>query len=224
MKSILSLFMLLCVLAAAAVAQDAGKEKETKPEAPKVETPAAPAKKVPARVKGQPLAFPEVDGWTKGDLVKYPQAELGYSVNYDGKSGSRVSVYVYNGGRTDIRNSLTGAVKEEIDRAKAEIDAVAEMGVYSDVKVVSDEKMKLGGKSGKIDVLRKALSFKARGTELHSEIIIFPFEGDFVKIRATRPRTAGVEAEDAVKALFSEIDAFFVMYMDISDAARTAVH
>jgi hypothetical protein len=129
---------------------------------------------------------------------------------------------VYNGGRKDIRNTLTGAVKDEIERAKAEIDAVAEMGVYSDVKVEKDETTQVGGRSGKIETLHKVISMKARGNAVHSEIFVFPFEGNFVKIRATRPKLSGKDAEEAVARLLGEIDAMFVMYMKISDASRSA--
>jgi len=219
--SILSLILTFSLFSAFTAAQSEAKDQKTKPEVPKLEKPATPAK--PARAKNEPLDFPEVDGWTKGDVQKYPQAELGYSVNYDAKGSNRVTVYVYNGGRKDIRNSLAGAVKDEIEQAKSEIDAMAEMGVYSDVKVEKDEKTKVGGKAGKIDTLHKVLSFKARGNQLHSEIYIFPFEGNFVKIRATRPKAGGPADEEAVVRLLAEIEAMFVMYMDISDATRTAL-
>lgn len=230
---ILSLMLLLSLFSAIAVAQDnKDKDKDKKP-APDVQKPvpdvskadkiAPTLKPAPLRKKGEPLDLPEVDGWEKAETVKYPQRELGYIINYDRAGGSRVSVYVYNGGRTDIKNSLTGPVKEEIERAKAEIDTIAEMGLYTEVKVISDEKTKLGGKTGKIDVLRKVLSYKARGNALHSEIIIFPFEGDFVKFRATRPKATGLEGEEAVNKLLAELEAFFLMYMEISDAAKTAV-
>ncbi|HMQ03220.1 MAG TPA: hypothetical protein PKD26_04835 [Pyrinomonadaceae bacterium] len=182
----------------------------------------APSKQVLKRSGDGTLEFPEIDGWVKGTLVKYPQKELGYGLNYDAERGNRVSIYVYNGGRKDIGKSLEGVVKDEIERAKAEIDMVAEMGAYTDVKVIKDERTMLGGKAGKIETLRKILSFKSRGVELHSEIIIFPFEGNFVKLRATRPVSLGTTGEEAVARLMTEIEKFFLMYMDISDATKTA--
>lgn len=220
---VLSVAASVFTLSAVAVAQDPAKDPKVKPEAPKTEAPAKPAKPAPARSKGEPLEFPEVEGWTKSGVVKYPQREMGYSVNYDADDGSRLTVYVYNNGRNDIKNSLSGPVKEEIEMAKAGIDALAEMGRYSDVKVEKDEKTKLGGKNGKIDVLRKVLSLKANGSPLHSEIMIFPFEGNFVKFRATRPKSAGTTSEEALTNLLAEIESVFVMYMNIADTARTAV-
>lgn len=229
---LLTLSLILSAFAFSALAQEPAKDPKAKTEAPKTETPktAAPAKPeadktakpTPLRPKGAQIDFPEVEGWTKGEVIKYPQREMGYSVNYDAADGTRVSVYVYNNGRSDIKNSLAGPVTEEVEMAKAGIDAMAEMGHYTDVKVVKDEKTKLGGKTGKIEVLRKSLSFKTNGNELHSEIIIFPFEGNFIKFRATRPKSAGAAAEEAVNRLLAEIEAMFLMYMDISDASRTA--
>lgn len=220
----LSLIIALSVFTASAIGQEPSKEDKTKPtqkDTQKIEK-TTEQPKAPARTKGEPLEFPDVEGWTKGATLKYPQRELGYGLNYDADGGSRVSIYVYNNGRKDIKNTLTGAVKEEIENAKAGIDAMVEMGAYSEVKVLKDEKSKLGGKDGKIEVLRKVMSLKAGNTQLHTEIILFPFEGDFIKIRASRPKSLGPEAEAAMNKLFAEIEAFFVMYMDIAGASRTA--
>lgn len=222
---LLVLSLLMSVFTLSALAQDPVKDPKTKPEPPKTETPVKPdAEKAvkPARAKGAELDFPDVEGWKKGQVVKYPQREMGYSVNYDAADGARVSVYVYNNGRSDIKNSLAGPVAQEIEMAKAGIDAMAQMGRYTDVKVEKDEKTKLGGKNGKIEVLRKVISMKANETALHSEIIIFPFEGNFIKFRATRPKSGGAAGEEAVNKLLAEIEAMFLMYMDISDASRTA--
>ncbi|MEO7673585.1 MAG: hypothetical protein ABIU09_05855 [Pyrinomonadaceae bacterium] len=216
-------FALLLLLVPATLAQD-NKDKPKTPETEKnvAPTPQKPANPTPLRQKGSPLQFPEVDGWEKSELKKYPQPELGYSVNYDAEGGNRVSIYVYNGGRKDIRDSLGGAVKSEIERAKAEIYAVAEMGVYSDVKEEKSDTTKIGGASGKIDTLRKVLSYKSRGAAQHSEIYIFPFEAHFVKVRATRPKSLGKEAEEAVTKLLAEIETLFLKYLEMHDAARSA--
>ena len=100
---ILALAMALFALSAAG--QDPARDTKTKPDAPKTEapktdapktdSPAKPdagksAKTAPTRAKGAPIDFPEVDGWKKSGLLKYPQRELGYSVNYDAEDGSRV--------------------------------------------------------------------------------------------------------------------------------------
>lgn len=90
----LSLVLLVSLFAAAAFGQQPGKDEKVKPDAPKVEKPTInekpPATKAPARSKGEPLEFPDVEGWEKSETIKYPQRELGYSVNYDADGGNRV--------------------------------------------------------------------------------------------------------------------------------------
>lgn len=216
----LSLLIATALLTSVATAQP-GKGAKTVPQDPKTKN---SIKKLPPRAAGEPVAFPDVAGWAKDELIVYPQRAAGYGINYDAADDSRVSIYVYNAGRNDISNSLAGPVKEEIEAAKEGVDALAEMGGYTDVRVVKDEKIKLGGKAGKIDVLRKVLSFKVGGNAMHSEIILFPFEGNFVKIRITRPMAAGQKAADAVDRLMAELESMFVAYMDLADAARTAVN
>lgn len=218
------LFALLVLLVPVTLAEDTKEKREAPKTEQKMPKDSQSPKSSATRSRGSLIEFPDVEGWVKGELVKYPQRELGYSVNYDAPGGNRVSIYVYNGGRKDIKNSLGGAVKDEIERAKAEIYAVAEMGLYSDVKEEKSETTKVGGTAGKIETLRKTLSYKSRGAAQHSEIYIFPFEANFVKIRATRPKSAGKEAEEAVSRLMSEIDALFIKYMEMPDAARTATH
>ncbi len=217
--ALLSFAALMAVAVTTSLAQDPDTKQKPKQETPKAES---PSKQPPKRSNDGVLDFPDVEGWEKGSVVKYPQVQLGYSVNYDGDLGNRVSIYVYNAGRKDIGKSLEGAVKQEVERAKAEIDMIAEMGAYSDVKVIKDERSMLGGKSGKIETLRKVLTFKVRGAEQHSEIIIFPFEGNFVKLRATWPRRLGPDAEAAAAQLMGEIERFFLMYIEISEATKVA--
>jgi len=48
----------------------------------------------------------------------------------------------------------------------------------------------------------------ARGNKLHSEIYLFPYQGYFVKIRATRTKANEKSADFAT--LLSEIDALFL--------------
>lgn len=90
-RTILSLAISLTLFSAFAAAQREATDQKPKPAIPKPEAPAAkPAK--PARLKNEPLEFPEVEGWTKGGVQRYPQPQLGYSVNYDAKGSNRVTV------------------------------------------------------------------------------------------------------------------------------------
>ncbi len=155
--------------------------------------------------------FPEVEGWLLSPKIVYPQAALGYSVNYESeKLGARVTVYVYNGGRSSIPNSLTGAVAEELERARAEIMAVVEAGFYERATPRASETITLGGGDGNVKALYAYYEIAARGRTLDSEIYLFPYNNHFVKFRATLPKGGNVEEKAAAfSALLDAMDELF---------------
>lgn len=154
------------------------------------------------------VEFPEVDGWELSEKHKYPTDALGYSVNYESRSGGRVTVYVYNGGRKTIPNLLTGVVADEMDRAKSDIKAAVDAGAYESAKLIKSEPITLGGTTGSLKVLYTGFDLAARGNKLHSEIYLFPYQNYFVKIRATRAKAN--EKSPDFAALLAEIDALFL--------------
>lgn len=166
-------------------------------------------KPTPDNGKKSEIAFPDVAGWTKGEKTKYPTNDLGYSVGYTGK-GAAVTVYVYNGGNKSIPNDLTGIVKAELERAKSDIFAAERAGYYTDVEEVKSDTAIVGGQKGKVKALRALFTLTARGMEMNSEIYIFPYENNFIKIRATHPKSSiiAIPEEDLIKLLF-EIDSMF---------------
>lgn len=133
------------------------------------------------------LTFPNVEGWDKSAITTYPYAELGYSINYESEEGGRLTVYVYNGGKTKIpTGSKDKIIKDEIDRAKFEIYQVEIMGKYKDVKELKSETVNLGGLTGKVESLHSLFSFTAGKDKLTSDIFLFGYQNHFIKIRATR--------------------------------------
>jgi len=155
------------------------------------------------------IVFPEVEDWQKGDEVTYPSPELGYSVTYQSTEGGRVTVYVYNAGLKNIPNDVNDRIiKNEIERAKNEIIQIGKAGYYDDVKEVKSETVTLGGKDGRIKALRSLFYFKVRGEAMDSEIYIFGYKNNFIKIRSTRPKTEGA-ANAALAELLAEIDKMF---------------
>lgn len=155
------------------------------------------------------VEFPEVDGWELSEKMTYPSPDLGYSVNYESPSGGRVTVYVYQGGRKSIPNELTGVVANELKRAKSDIKTAVEAGLYQEAKELVSETVTLGGEKGAVKALHSGYMLKARGTELDSHIYIFPYQNYFIKIRATRRKTADSEANEAITELFAELDLLF---------------
>lgn len=167
----------------------------------------SPEKKDPEKIlsqnnKDQEIQLPEVEGWTRGEILRYPDKRMGYGVNYDSQDAGRVSIYIYNLGMTKIPDGAENdVVKEEIERAKAEIFTVGRMGLYQDVKDVKSEIIALGGKDGKLKARHSLLNFILKGKSMNSEIYLFGLRNNFVKIRATYPK-AETDFENAALADF----------------------
>ena len=154
------------------------------------------------------VSFPKIGGWTLTPRYVYPRPELGYSVSYESPEGGRVTVYVYNGGLTKIPNDLGGVVADEMNRAKGDIQAAVNAGIYENAKSVRSETINFGGPNGRVKTLYASYDLAARGNQLHSEIYLFPYQNYFVKIRATRPKASA--ANPAVVELLTELDILFL--------------
>lgn len=156
------------------------------------------------------INFPDVEGWQTGDTTRYPTAELGYSIGYKSDAGEVVTIYVYNGGKKKIADGIDDkVVKNEIKQAGSDIEALGEAGHYSNVKKIKDETVTLGGTSGKTKTLFSLYTFKIRGRDVESEIYLFGYQNNFIKIRATRPKSADGKASEDFTNLLSELDKLF---------------
>ncbi len=183
-----------------------------------IETPATKIEKsekpnkstAPLTLKDLLIEFPDVDGWEKSEIQKYPTAELGYSVNYESAEGGRVTIYVYNGGKKNISSDIADKViKNEVESAKSDIRQLGKAGYYDNVREIKSDAVTLGGTAGKIKALHSLFNFSARGQDLTSEIYLFGYKNDFIKIRATRPMNEDKTENKAISKLLAEIDALF---------------
>lgn len=155
------------------------------------------------------LLFPEVEGWEIGEVATYPTAELGYSVPYQSETAGVVTFYVYNGGLSSIADGIDDQnVKNEIRKAESDIIAYGDAGYYQDVKLVKSESVILGG-SGTRKVLYSLFSFKVRGTEVDSEIYLFGYKNNFIKIRLTRAKGKDGAGNPEVDKLLLEVGKIF---------------
>jgi len=155
------------------------------------------------------LAFPEVAGWEKGDPYIYPIAGAGYSVNYDSPTSGRVTVYAYDNGLKKIPNELKGVVAEELEMAKGGILSAVRSGIYSNVKEGKTETIVLGGTNGKVSALRSAFTLTRGDSNMRSDIVLFPYKNQFIKLRITRPMATGKADDDSYAGLLTELDRFF---------------
>jgi len=156
------------------------------------------------------IEFPEIEGWDRGSIRTYPSAELGYSIGYQSEQGGAVTIYVYNGGLKSIPGDINDkAIKNEIDRAKNEIIQIGKMGIYEDVKEVKNDTVTLGGTAGKVKALRSLFYFKVKGDEVDSEIYLFSYNNNFIKIRSTRPKSENGTENKVLTSFLAEIDKLF---------------
>ena len=208
--TIIAVFLVLCALPALVAAQDKGAPGKPKDEKTEITVPNKTDEKNNKKLTlNDVIVFPEVEDWQKGDEVKYPTPELGYSVTYESTEGGRVTVYVYNGGLKKIPDGVDDQiVKNEIERAKNEIIQIGKAGLYQGVKEVKNETVTLGGASGKVKALRSLFYFKVRGEAVDSEIYLFGYKNNFIKIRSTRPKSEGAQ-NAMVASLLAEIDKMF---------------
>jgi hypothetical protein len=158
----------------------------------------------------QKIGFPEVGGWEKGDAATYPTNELGYRVPYRSETGGIVTIYVYNGGNSKIAYGIEDEkVKAEITKAENDIKAYGEAGYYQDVMLVKNDTVVLGGNRGTTKALYSLFAFKVRGAEVDSEIYLFGYPNNFIKIRATRAKGKNGADNSEVEKLLTEVGKLF---------------
>lgn len=208
-----ALFLMLSGGAAVSAQDSGGKppstDKTEKPEKDK-KNPKTADGLAPVTLRDLAVNFPDVDGWEKSEIQKYPTEELGFSINYESETGGRVTIYVYNGGKKNIPDDVSDKIiATEFGNAKNDIRKIADMGYYQNVKEAKNDTVTLGGTGGKVKALRALYNLSAGGQDLTSEIYIFGHQNRFIKIRATRPRDKDEKGNQAVTNLLAEIDTMF---------------
>ncbi|MEZ5429412.1 MAG: hypothetical protein R2747_24395 [Pyrinomonadaceae bacterium] len=160
--------------------------------------------------RGVEVEFPEIEGWEKGEITTYPTAQLGYSIVYQSAEGGTVTIYVYGGGVSKIADGIDDKnVKNEIKKAKNDIVLIGERGIYKNVKEIKDDTVTLGGRDGKVKALYSLFNFEIQGRQVDSEIYLFGYHNNFIKIRATRAKSKNNEPNEAITTLLAEIDKLF---------------
>ncbi|MEZ5345248.1 MAG: hypothetical protein R2681_06785 [Pyrinomonadaceae bacterium] len=155
-------------------------------------------------------ALPDVDGWKKGEVVKYATEELGYSVGYQSAEGGTVTIYFYHGG---VKNIPDGAdnriVKAELEKAESDIIAYGEMGYYQNVKKMSSGIDMLGLENGIVETQHANFDIEVRGVKMTSDIYLFGKDKYFVKFRASRRKGDGITPNKVFADFMAKMDEYF---------------
>lgn len=156
------------------------------------------------------IIFPDIKGWTRGDITTFPTAELGYSIGYESREGGRITVYVFDMGEEEIADGVeSDKVKAELAEAERQIQAAVDAGYYADLVKIKSETITLGGKDGKVKSLYTRYGFTVRGNDLTSEIYVFGYKNNFIKFRATRPKEDAKSKNKAMKAFHKAMNELF---------------
>jgi hypothetical protein len=156
------------------------------------------------------IEFPKIDGWEKGEIYRYPQAGLGYSIGYESKNGGFVDIYVYDGGFKAIPNGITSnIVKMQFEQAKGDIFRAEKQGQYKNVKELKSDTITLGGIDGRIKSLYSLFNLTAGNNNLTSEVYLFGYKNNFIKIRASRLRENAGTINKDVATLLAAMDTLF---------------
>jgi hypothetical protein len=160
------------------------------------------------QIDDEGIVFPDVENWQRGESRTYSEPALGYSVPYVSKDGSSVSVFVYNGGNNSISDGIGDKVtKAEMSSIRERLIKLGEMGVYQNAKEVKNETVTLGGTNGKIQALHLLFTFRIQGADVESDLYLFGYKNNFIKIHATRPK--GSADNKAFASLLAAMDNLF---------------
>jgi hypothetical protein len=153
------------------------------------------------------IDFPDIEGWEKSEITRYPNAELGYNINYKSEDAGLVSIYVYNMGLREIPNDLNHRILiEEMAGVKAAVQTYGNMGYYTDIKELKNETVVLGGKDGKMKALKSVFTYNLQGRPVISEAYILGHKNHFIKVRATYPKVEGETENKALADLLLKLE------------------
>lgn len=131
------------------------------------------------------LKFPCLIGdLVRSEIYTYPQKSLGVSIHYQAGSLT-VTAYVYPASGVSappLKGELSPALRKHYEQVKGDLYRAQKLGYYKSVSFVSETRIQaVPEKNGPIAL--KALF--TIDSEYDSELYLFVFQENYVKIRAT---------------------------------------
>lgn len=156
-------------------------------------------------------AFPASIGTFEALQVEvYDEPGMGASLGYNDMSGIALTLYLYDLGIEDIKDGIASEViKTAKGQMMEEIYETSKMGIYTNVKVASEEGIVFElDKGSKLDVLFVALSYdlplEGQLLPMLSEAYVTGLKGQICKIRVSWPKDieAG-QRKEVIKSILS---------------------
>jgi hypothetical protein len=178
----------------------------------------APADPVPKKTKAYKekqtgITFPRIMGVCEIEGPhEYDQPELGVSVTYWSMGSTKIDIYVYNGGHTNLTSGAkSDTVKKQLKIAEDNIFEMEKRGYYGDVKKMPNSSGAFKGKTGELDFISTTFQYTQKGrgraaktSPMQSHLVLTTYKGYFLKVRFTRvidPKHDDDEIDDFLKQL-----------------------
>jgi len=136
----------------------------------------------------------------------YEKAELGYSVRYENKDNTKLDIYIYNNGLTELSKGLKDPrIRQMFDASENDLKAAIDAKYYrsamlDDLDTNTLSKL-LDGKylSKKHTIIYGPALQKMDGVEMDSYTIMTGLNGNILKLRISAPKENHIKTEYIAK-------------------------
>ncbi len=136
----------------------------------------------------------------------YDQKALGYSVRYTSPLKIKVDVYVYDGGLRSIPDDIRSqVVRDQFRRNKGDIHTAKRQGLYQSVEETSQGEVRIGSSPKAPRAHHARFRIERQGEKLLSDLYLTVYQGQFVKIRCSRPDEKDADRDAAIAALMEAL-------------------
>jgi len=157
-------------------------------------------------------SFPaSISGWDKGETADFEKEEpgLGVGIGYS-TDVATATLYVYNKGHKTIPAGIgSKAIKAEFAGCKSDIYELEKMGLYKNVSVIDEGKMKLGY-GRKLDFMYSKLELTRNDIVYSSWLFLTSYKNHYFKVRMTYPK-GGLTDEEVRTFMNNVTDLVYVL-------------
>ena len=141
------------------------------------------------------MDWPQVDGFERGEVHRFDDPRLGYSVAYQSRAGLAATVYVYDKGIASIPDGASEVARAELARASDDIVEAKRRGRWQSVEGGQPRETRLGSGPRPLAAWAASLRLGHAEGEVLSDLFVTDRRGEFVKVRCTYPAERKAECE-----------------------------